>query len=422
MSELMIKSASEFKTVPVSWLWPGRVPKGKVTLLAGDPGLGKSFVTIDIAARLTRSGGPKGDWPDGPSPVTEPADVVFLSAEDDPADTIRPRLEASGADLDRVHIIEGIDLPQHRNLGHVELDRDIQAVSRLMGKLTNPRLLVIDPISAYMGEADSNNNAEVRAVLADLARMAMATGVAVIAVTHLNKSNASGQKIVYRAMGSLAFTAAARMVWYVSRFGKDAHVRAMTPVKNNLGSPALGLTFRVESGEGDKPGAAFVNWLSTDLAQCADEVENVLEPDSDGGDRAVREAAEFLRAALENGPQPAGRVIARAQEAGISLASLKRARKLACVDSGRAPGTDPSRPWMWAVREQDRTFAPLPEDAPNRHHEPPPVRVGIEPVAGGFAQPLTPLAELQPQNVQPAKLKPFNAAQGSRGSRLRVRV
>lgn len=345
MSELKTVRCSDVKHEPVSWLWPGRIARGKVTLLAGDPGLGKSFVTCDIAARCTLPGGSGGDWPDATTPLQAPGDVLFLNAEDDWGDTIRPRLEAAGADLSRVHLVEGVDRPSGKRLDMVTLDRDIDAIKRALKQCARPRLVVIDPISAFMGGADANSNAEVRAVLADLSRMAAITGSAVLCVTHLNKSGMNQQqgKIVYRTMGSLAFTAAARMVWYVCALHGDQRVRAMTLVKSNLKTDAKGASFQIEDGK--------VNWLETNLAMTADQADNWKMPDTDDQASSTREAVDFLRSLLKdnNDAIEAGRAIKLALEAGISMASIKRAKKLARIVARRSSSGGPERPWLWAV-------------------------------------------------------------------------
>ncbi len=345
MSELRTVRCSDVKHEPVSWLWPGRIARGKVTLMAGDPGLGKSFVTCDIAARCTLAGGFGGDWPDQPTPLQAPGDVLFMNAEDDWGDTIRPRLEAAGADLSRVHLVEGVDRPERSRLDMVTLDRDIDAIKRTLKKCARPRLVVIDPISAFMGNADANSNAEVRAVLADLSRVAALTGAAVLCVTHLNKSGMSQQhsKVVYRTMGSLAFTAAARMVWYVCALHGDQKVRAMTLVKSNLKTGAKGASFEIVDGK--------VQWLETNLALSADQADDWKMPDTEDLISTTREAVDFLKTLLKDndGAIEAGRAIKLALEAGISMASIKRAKKLARIVARRSDTGGNARPWLWTV-------------------------------------------------------------------------
>src|SRR5699024_2823682 len=154
-------------------------------LIAGDPGLGKSFLTLDIAARTSTGVG----WPDAKQPF-EPGNVVLLSAEDDVADTIRPRLDAAGADVARIVAIEAVrDLDQQGEpaMRPVDVSQDVRHVEAAMDGLAKPKLVVVDPISAYMGETDSHKNAETRAMLAKLADLAARRGVAVVCVSHLNK-------------------------------------------------------------------------------------------------------------------------------------------------------------------------------------------------------------------------------------------
>jgi putative DNA primase/helicase len=221
LGEPVISRLDQVPRSSVRWLWPGRVPLGKTTLIAGDPGLGKSFVTLDMAARASNA----DDWPDdapcsvyrrgddmpgpddpkdgtiGPYDVPVAADTVLLSAEDDPADTLRPRLEALGADLRRIRTLNAVRFAaSNREPGPVRLDRDLQALDRALDHCSRPRLVIIDPISAYLGQADGNSNHEMRRLMASLGELAARRGVAVVCVTHLSKGGAGG-KAVYRAMG-----------------------------------------------------------------------------------------------------------------------------------------------------------------------------------------------------------------------------
>src|SRR5262249_44074013 len=148
------------------WLWPGRIPLGKFTLFAGDPGLGKSAATIDIAARVTRG----TSWPDG-APNDQPGSVIILSAEDDDEDTIRPRLRVAGANLDKVHILQAVRHAKtdgDTTLDHFSLATDVAALRDAVVSLEDVRLVIIDPISAYLGNTDSHVNARVRGIIAPL--------------------------------------------------------------------------------------------------------------------------------------------------------------------------------------------------------------------------------------------------------------
>ncbi len=326
---------STVKSTPVSWLWPGRIPRGKVTLLCGDPGLGKSFVTMDMAARVTSH----QDWPDAPTPLKQPGSVLVLSAEDDPSDTIRPRIEAAGGDPSRVLVLEGVKREGGGGSKGISLTVDIDMIEQALASMERPRLVIIDPISAYMGDADSHNNTEVRGILAELSRLAGKLGPAIVCVTHLNK--APGGKAVYRAMGSLAFTAAARIAWQIAKMPGDEEKRAMVLVKSNLPDVGKGLAFRLSQDENRN---GFVQWLDTSLEISAD----FMEEGAPGEGDAVPEACAFLRSTLAAGPRPAQEVIADAEKNGIPLASLKRAKRLAGVRSWRGSGGR-DRPWVWGV-------------------------------------------------------------------------
>jgi len=346
MRTLQVRSLDQYTPAPVRWLWPQRIPRGKVTLLAGDPGLGKSFITMDIAARVSRG----MDWPDADAVKSTPGRVLVLSAEDDPADTLRPRLEKCGGDPSRVVFVEsaGKDGPSGGQSDSVNLTRDIPAIEDALKLMGNCRLVIVDPISAYMGEADSNNNAEVRAVLKDLSRLAMEYGPAVVCVTHLSKGSQGG-KAVYRAMGSLAFTAAARVVWQVSKLPGESSLRAMTLVKSNLPVTNKGMTYRIDE-EG------FVQWLSSDFEMPADEVEGTPEEGSIG--ESLSESMEFLKSALAEGPREAGELLEAAKRVGLSEKTLKRAKRAVGVVSTRAAEGGRDRAWVWALPAANGSTTP----------------------------------------------------------------
>ncbi|MBI3068655.1 MAG: AAA family ATPase, partial [Betaproteobacteria bacterium] len=241
-SGITYRCMADVQPKPIRWLWPGRIARGKVSLIAGHPGLGKSQAAVSFAAIVSTG----GLWPVDRTRCERGA-VVILSAEDDPEDTIRPRLEAAGADLSRVYVLDAVREADER--GEIQarafnLATDISRLGVLLGNLRDVALIVIDPVSAYLGGVESHNNAEVRALLAPLAELAARHGVAVIAVSHLNK--ASGTEALLRVQGSIAFSAAARAVWGVARDKENPARRLFLPLKNNLGHDQTGLAFTVE--------------------------------------------------------------------------------------------------------------------------------------------------------------------------------
>lgn len=193
-------------------MWQGRIALGKLTLLAGDPGLGKSLLTIALAAHVTCS----TPWPVDRTPCPG-GKVLLLSAEDDVEDTIRPRLDAAGADPSRVYALEAVfDVNGEgtRRRRMLNLARDIECLDEVLSS-GGFRLVIVDPVSAYLGGVDTHRNADIRVVLAPLAELAARHKVAMVCVSHLTKG--AGTSAIYRATGSIAFVAAARAAYVVTR-------------------------------------------------------------------------------------------------------------------------------------------------------------------------------------------------------------
>jgi len=310
---------SDVQPESVRWLWPGRIAMGKLTLLCGDPGLGKSFVTLDLAARVS-SGAP---WPDLPLLPNSTGGVVLLSAEDDLADTIRPRLDAAEADVSRIAAIQAVRrvLPSGQSQeADFDLTEDLAALEEAITQTPDCRLVVIDPLTAYLGKTDSHKNAEVRAVLARLFELAARRRVALLAVTHLNKANTL--PAIYRAMGSLAFVAAARAVWAAVRDEQDetGQRRLFVPIKNNLGADDSGLAYAL----GTAGNTARVKWEPEPVDMRADDAMN-------GGRKAVvrEDAGQFVLDTLtaNGGDMLSADLTEAATAEGISERTLWRARR-----------------------------------------------------------------------------------------------
>src|SRR5208283_2021212 len=164
------------------WLWNQRIPLGKLTIFAGDPGKGKSLVTVDVAAHLSKG----ENFPDGSR--CSVGDTIFLSAEDDAADTVRPRLDAAGADVSRIHRVKAVKVTlADGGTGDsiFSLERDLEKLDEAIGRIPSTQLIVIDPVSAYMGKVDTHRDAEIRRVLAPLADVASRRSVGVVGIMHL---------------------------------------------------------------------------------------------------------------------------------------------------------------------------------------------------------------------------------------------
>lgn len=229
--------ADRVQTRPIEWIWPGYIPAGKLSTIDGDPGDGKSTLTIDLVARLT-TGRPLPGQPEATR--NAPCNVVMVSAEDDPEDTISPRLRTAGADMNRVWLIISGPNPDHP----VDLARDLPSLERLI-RDENVAWLVIDPLMAFLpANTDAHRDNEVRRALQPLAMMARRTGAAVTTVRHLNKGSG---KALYRGGGSIAFVGAARAAFLVGQHPEDENQRVMVCVKMNVAVKPDALGYRITS-------------------------------------------------------------------------------------------------------------------------------------------------------------------------------
>jgi hypothetical protein len=349
LSSPVVVKLSEVQPEQVRWLWPGRIALGKLTLIAGEPGLGKSFFTLDVTARVTTG----NSWPDDPSGFNQAGAVVLLSAEDDVADTIRPRLDAAGADVNHVVAIQGVefkagdgDKPARRTFN---LERDLPALERTIAELPGCRLVVIDPVSAYCGKVDSHNNSETRGLLAPLADLAARYKVAVVVVTHLNKN--AGSKAMHRFTGSIAFVAAARTAWLVAADKQNAARRLLLPVKNNLAEDRGGLAYGIVEGA--------VAWERGAVSMSADDA--IGDDRQHDGHTERDDAADWLRELLADGPLPQKAVKEAAGENGVAWGTVRRAAKRLSVRS-RKEGFGKEARWLWKLPAQRCT-----EDAEDAH-------------------------------------------------------
>lgn len=352
-SDLIIRRVADVAAEPIRWLWPNRIALGKVTLIAGDPGLGKSQLTAYLAARVSTG----GLWPnaDGPSPTGA---VIMLSCEDDVADTIRPRLEAVRANINVVHVIEAVKTGDGQSRGF-NITADLAKLEAAIKSIPNVRLVTVDPITAYLGGTDTHRTSDVRAALGPLQVLAAQYGVAVVAVSHLNKASGGG-KSINAVTGSGAFVAAARASFLVVKDDADENRRLLIESKNNLGR-APGLSYRIKQTRlASGIVAPFVEFEIGTVCTTADEALSASNLPTRGG--ALREAEIFLLAELSSGEVPAQEIERQASQQGISITTLRRASKKIGVQKVKSGFSDG---WIWRLEASSKVIKRTQDDQEN---------------------------------------------------------
>jgi hypothetical protein len=304
----------EIQPEEVSWLWYGRIPLGTLTVLDGDPGLGKSTVTLDLAARVT-TGAP---MPDGTRGIQ--GGVVILTAEDSPGATVRPRFELHGGDATRVVVLESVGKGDSEH--EVTLPGDLAAVRAAIDRV-GARLVIVDPLMAYLAsDVKANSDQDVRRVLRQLRTLAEETGVAVLVIRHLNK--ASGVSPIYRGGGSIGIIGAARSGLMIAKDPDNEDVRVLAVLKQNLAPEQPSLSYTLES----HGAVARVTWQGQHAATAA---QLLALPLTDEEKREGDEAGDFLFSLLDDDPEGAAVEAAEAlklwrRQGGVDR-TLQRARK-----------------------------------------------------------------------------------------------
>jgi putative DNA primase/helicase len=333
--------AVDLKPRAVEWLWSGRVPLGMITMFAGDPKLGKSYVTLSMAAALSRGLPlPCGDQPD------RPGSTILMSAEDDPARTIVPRLLAAGADLTKIYILESVILANGSE-ALPSLRADIDAITSAAARLGDCRLIVIDPVSAYLRGVDDNRNAALRGVLSPLNRLAERLSAAVVLVSHLTKAGSSNGK--HRVLGSIAYVGACRANYLFVADPDDQTGRRVLMVDNggNVAPAAPPLAYAIENRESGPK----IEWSDEPVTSV---VAGPFEPArlaaNQRDDPAVRHRAcdLWLREVLTDGPRSAAAILASAEDEGFTKDQVRRARYRLGVAAVKA-GFGAEGEWIWRL-------------------------------------------------------------------------
>lgn len=321
---------SDVEPERVEFIWPGRLAAGKLTLIDGDPGAGKTTLALDIAARITT-----GEPFEAEGLRRNPAGVILMSAEDGAGDTLRPRMEAAGADLTKVAIVD--KRTEDGAVVNLKIPDDVLALKPIIQGM-NARLMVIDPIMAFIGgDLSANNDQDVRAALSPLTALADQEKCAILIIRHMNKS--VGASPMYRGGGSIGIIGAARFGFIAARDPNDpvGQRRVLAPQKINIGAepPAIGYT--LESVEGTD--VARVAWQGVvDI-----NAEKLLQAAKSESERsAIKSATEWLRDYMSTGEKKSSEIRAAANKDGIKPSHLDEAKDALGIRFVKAHGE-----WVW---------------------------------------------------------------------------
>ena len=334
------RKMSEIEPKPINWLWKDYIAKGTFTLITGEPELGKSQITLSMASIVTTG----GNWPVSGEKCEE-GNVIILSDEDNPEKTIHPRLEANGANIDKIHYFDGIgEGDSNSDCQLFKLKTDLRELETMINEIKGISMIVIDPLSAYLAGVDSYKNTNVRSILAPLSKLAERYDLAIVCVEHPPKS--SNGKAINQVGGSKAFIAAARSAYLVSKDPQDEKRSLFLRIKNNLTSHSVGISYTLEevilpTGEISK-----VVWGDEPVKITADEVLAYYNRTEFQHGKESRK--KWLQEELAEGPKKVTDVLEEAKNQGISQKQLRTLRKKMGIESNK-----PSFKGGWEISSPD---------------------------------------------------------------------
>jgi hypothetical protein len=344
MPDIIIEKMSIVVPEPIQWLWKDKIAYRKITLFAGEPGVGKSQLLLYIASIVSNGG--KFHFE---SKSCQPENVLLISGEDHAGDTISPRLLALNANMDKIDHVKGIQ--KLNRLGEKYFDSIclMEHLEQLQEKIKENKykLIIIDPISEFLGSVDENKNKEIRTALAMLNSLAENNDLAIIINSHFTKPSGNVTKnAIYRIMGSIGFAARSRIVYGILKDPENPERRLFLPIKNNIGNDREGLVYEIKSiVVNNNIPISRVNWLNEKTDKTANDI---LNPSVGRQSPRLEEAKEILLEMLKSGSIPLTEIRKRTQEQGISVDRLYEAKRELNIYETQSNDRRRGKIWMLA--------------------------------------------------------------------------
>jgi len=314
----------------VDWLWQPYIPARMLSMISGDPGAGKTFIALAVAASFTT-----GRAPDGKP--CEPINVLYLSVENAPAEVVRPRFDSLRGDPAHLFLLAGTVSTKNGDAQHGAISlADVPLLDRALQE-TGAKLVIVDPIQSFLGaNIDLHRSNETRPVLDGLGKLAEKHGCAVLLLRHLSK--AVGGKAIHRGLGSIDLTGAVRSEMLAGSLPDDPEARALVHIKSNIGAFGSSRGYSID-------GECRFAWTGRSEITA----DQMLDAPSNPRDlSALEDARQWLNDFLSTGGKEHQECRLKSQEAGISYATLRRAKDALRVRSYKAAM---SGPWMWSLPE-----------------------------------------------------------------------
>ena len=352
---VVARRLDDVEAEPIEWAWKDHIAYGKLNLIGGPPGVGKSQLLLKFAAIITT-----GDkWPDGNA--CRKNAVALIQNEDNAGDTVKPRAMAAGVDGKNFHILDGICVDEGAGLQErlLQLDRDLADIEAWLDDNPDVGTLMIDPVTAYLGKTDSYKDTEVRAVLTPLATLAERRCIMVIVLAHLNKS--SGRTASDRIAGSPAFNQVPRTGHMIAPDPDDEDLMVFQSYKRNIGKKSEALLFRIVSEKiytEKHPKGIDTSRVALEGMHARIDLDEALNGSQGKPEKVskLEQAKAWLKTYLENGPQFYPELFEAAKANCIAKGTLDKAKAELEVVSRK--GLNRWAEWEWALPGDNRTAAP----------------------------------------------------------------